>query len=74
MTIVSKTLIPKERVQLGKMYDGYTLARSVFKDRDLLLIREGTVLTLSLIEKLTNNGVKNIYVYADKQGLEKEAE
>lgn len=70
----TKTMIPKERVALGKMYVGYTLARSVFKDRDLLLIREGTVLTLSLIEKLTNNGVKNIYVYVDKQGLEKEAE
>lgn len=67
MVISTAMPLPKERVELGNRYIGYTLARDVFKDRDMLLLSEGYTLTESYIDRLKQNGVIHVYVYPDKR-------
>lgn len=52
-----------ERVKLSKEYVGSVLARDVYKERDMLLLGAGKVLTESIIDKLRKNGVEHVYIY-----------
>ncbi|MFF2532179.1 hypothetical protein ACFVS2_25050 [Brevibacillus sp. NPDC058079] len=67
MVLKSTISLPKDRVELRNCYLGYTVAKDVYKDRDMLLLSAGHVLTEAYIEKLRLNGVKYIYVYPDKK-------
>lgn len=52
----------EQRVKLGKEHTGLVLARDVYKSRNTLLLRTGSKLTESLIERLKRNGVEYVYV------------
>lgn len=52
----------EERVRLGREYVGFVLARDVYKERDMLLLGAGKVLTESIIDKLKKNGVEHVYI------------
>lgn len=55
------------RVLLSDAVIGMVLAKDVFRDRDMLLLRKGHVLTKSLVERLKGNGVRAVYVMQEKQ-------
>jgi len=51
-----------QRILLEKAREGMTLAKPVVNDNGITLVREGTELTRTLIERLVSLGIQNIIV------------
>lgn len=56
----------KMRIELSKPCIGLTLAEDVLKEKEIKLIRKGTLLTERLYDSLKKHEIKYIYVYENE--------
>ena len=63
-----------QRIPLEKAREEMKLAKPVVNDNGITLVREGTQLTATLIERLTSLGIQNIIVQGHPLEIEGEAE
>lgn len=57
-------------ISIDKVEEGMYLAKSIYiKDTHKLLLRKGTILTKFIIDSLKNNGISNIYIFKNINGM-----